>query len=294
MRMGKKLLCGLLCGILILTAFSGCKEKELPAISWEPAPTTQPIPLPEVYAASIAHHGTDNYDFPQNTLECIERCARDGWKMVEFDVRWTKDNIPVLSHREDVLLYGNSSRIYVSKLTYEEIKAFQLYEDVNIRMSKLYDVIDVCKQNGMVAFMELKTHPTAEQLDELIEYLREKDMLDSCVWACFNLDPLLNVIKRDPQARVMLNLSEAKDLQWLETEKRMGKLLDRDGETILAYNYTCLTKMEDAAGYLKGFQDAGCSICLWTIDNPMTIRKYAEVADYIVSDTYTVEKAWYR
>lgn len=292
MRIRAKLLCGLLCCILMLTMLTGCAKEKIPQVAWNPPPTTEPKPLPEVYAASIAHHGCYWYGYPQNTLECIRACLRDGWKMVDFDIWWTADDVPVLSHKDLRTVYGTDETIRISTSTYEELMAVQLHDDESIHIATFYEIIDVCKEYGVTACIEFKARPNTKQLDALIDYLRNADMIRNCAWLCFNLDPLLAVVKRDPQATVMLCLSEAPELSWLSTEPRIAKLLDREGETVLSYNYKCLSSMEDADAYLSSIKNAGCSIGLWTIDNPRTICRYAEIADYITSNLYTVEEAW--
>lgn len=296
MQVRNRLLCGLLCCIIMLTVFTGCAQKKFQdTVTWVPTSSTvppEPEVLPEVHAASIAHHGGYGYGYPQNTVENITACAKDGWKLVEFDIRWTADGVPVLAHEDELKLYDSKGTINVSTATLEQLKAVRLYSNKNIRVSTLYEVIYICKLYDMTACIEFKAHPTDNQLDELMDYLRNANMLQNCAWASFNLDPLLNVTKRLPEATVMLNLSNPPELEKLTAEPRLANLLDREGETILSYNQNGLVDMENVEDYLNSVKNAGFSIEIWTLDDPELIYKYAVIADYIASRYHTVEEAW--
>lgn len=68
----------------------------------------------------IAHRGSqeDNYE---NTLNSLRAAVDDDADMIEFDVRLTKDKIPVLSH--NLHLYGTQRRelAYLRRYTYRQL-----------------------------------------------------------------------------------------------------------------------------------------------------------------------------
>ena len=240
---------------------------------------------------SIAHQGASGYGYPQNTVENIIACAKDGWKYAEFDVRWTSDGVPVISHDDERTLYGSTETITISTSTYEQLTAVQLFADANVKISTFYDVIDACKLYGLFACIEFKVWPNGTQLDDMVTYLKRRNMLRNCMWLSFNFDPLRYVINRDADATVMLNVSSMPDT-WLEDEDaHISEIVRESGETILAFNKNILTSVSDLDTYLNTFRDRGFNIGIWTLDDVDLIKTYALYADYVTSNVYKVEDA---
>tara|TARA_B100001248_G_scaffold260915_1_gene250514 strand:+ start:2173 stop:2958 length:786 start_codon:yes stop_codon:yes gene_type:complete len=60
---------------------------------------TYPMPALElVKQAKIVAHRGEHTKHKENTLSSIEACLRNGIYAVEFDIRWTKDLVPILFH----------------------------------------------------------------------------------------------------------------------------------------------------------------------------------------------------
>lgn len=53
------------------------------------------------YFMITAHRGA-SYEFPENTLLSMQKAVEAGADMIEFDLRGTKDNIPVLLHDQTI------------------------------------------------------------------------------------------------------------------------------------------------------------------------------------------------
>lgn len=73
-----------------------------------------------------AHRGV-SYDAPENTLSAFRLAKEQGYDLVEFDVRFTKDNVPILYHdsvvnrtaRKAGETFGEE-KVAVSSLTFAE------------------------------------------------------------------------------------------------------------------------------------------------------------------------------
>lgn len=85
-----------------------------------PTPSIQVFQKPSI----IAHRGS-SASAPENTLAAIEKAIVDGADAVEIDVRFTKDDVPVLMHDETVERttdIADGSLSSVRELTLEEMK----------------------------------------------------------------------------------------------------------------------------------------------------------------------------
>ena len=95
------------------------------------------------YFMITAHRGA-SYEFPENTVLAMQMAVEAGADMIEFDLRGTKDNIPVLLHDQTIDRTSNGSGI-PEDFTLHELKKFnfsyflqgerrtaQVYENVQI------------------------------------------------------------------------------------------------------------------------------------------------------------------
>ena len=95
----------------------------------------------------IAHRGLYDDNIKENTIEAFDNAFNNGYQGIEFDVRLTKDNIPVVLH--DSFL----SRVFgikglLKNFTYQELR------NKNIDITKLEDVIN--RYQNKVMIIELK------------------------------------------------------------------------------------------------------------------------------------------
>lgn len=107
----------------------------------------------------IAHRGLFDDNIKENTIKAFDNAFNNGYEGIEFDVRLTKDKIPVISH--DSFL----SRVFgvnglLKNYTYQELL------DNKIEIPKFEDVIS--RYNNKVMIIELK-----EKID-ITKYIKDK------------------------------------------------------------------------------------------------------------------------
>lgn len=107
----------------------------------------------------IAHRGLFDDNIKENTIKAFDNAFNNGYEGIEFDVRLTKDKIPVILH--DSFL----SRVFGVKgllrnYTYQELL------DNKIEIPKFEDVIS--RYNNKVMIIELK-----EKID-ITKYIKDK------------------------------------------------------------------------------------------------------------------------
>ncbi len=90
----------------------------------------------ESFAVPIwqAHRGYWVGGAPQNSLASIHAAREQGARMVEFDVRVTRDRIPILFHDEEIVS-STGEKLAVNSLTLRELKQ-------HISVTKLQEVFE--------------------------------------------------------------------------------------------------------------------------------------------------------
>lgn len=119
----------------------------------------------------IAHRGLYDDNIKENTIEAFDNAFNNGYQGIEFDVRLTKDNVPVILH-DSFLSRVFGEKGLLKNLTYQELL------DKNIDIPKLEDVIN--RYQNKVMIIELK-----EKID-ITKYL-EKPKNDYYI-SSFNFD----------------------------------------------------------------------------------------------------------
>lgn len=242
---------------------------------------------------SVAHQGGSIFGFPQNTIPNFIACAKAHWRYVEFDVQWTSDNIPVISHDDSRTLYGTTTSINISNTTYADLQNMRFFADETIKIPSFYDVVDICKIYGLTPFVELKTNATIAQMTILINYLKRKKLFTDAFITSFQLGTLVSAISIDNNLNVLLNVSTTDGIDVLiQNDNRVTTLLNHAGKTLFAFSYTLLNGIADVQTHLAGFSDKGAYICTYTLDTNELVRQYAKYSDYITSNTLKVEEVY--
>lgn len=114
----------------------------------------QPLPSPEQLEKCkiISHRGEhDNRHVYENSLEAFARLVDQGVWGIEFDIRWTKDLVPVVFHDADCRrLFASDTRI--NAITAKELKTHfpqipMLTEVVEQFGKKLHFMIEIKTEN---------------------------------------------------------------------------------------------------------------------------------------------------
>lgn len=95
----------------------------------------------------IAHRGLYDDNIKENTIEAFDNAFKNGYQGIEFDVRLTKDKIPVILH-DSFLSRVFEEQGLLRNFTYQELR------NKNIDIPKLEDVIN--RYQNKVMIIELK------------------------------------------------------------------------------------------------------------------------------------------
>ncbi len=140
----------------------------------------------------ISHRGTSRY--PQNTIVAFENNIKEGYKILECDVGFTSDNIPVLLHDEtinNVARNDDGSRltetIYISDITYEQALTydFGIYfgdaQYAGTRIATLSEFLKLCKKNNVACYLDIVNEDSREKAAIIYDLIKSYGMTDSVI-----------------------------------------------------------------------------------------------------------------
>ena len=114
----------------------------------------------------IGHRGAAGYA-PENTLDSIKTAAEMGFDWVEFDVKLTKDSVPILFH-DETLDRTTNGHGKVADTTFEEIRELEAgswFSDgfAGVQVPSLEETIEVLIDLNMAVNMEIKPCPNRDK-----------------------------------------------------------------------------------------------------------------------------------
>lgn len=214
----------------------------------------------------IGHRGAAAYA-PENTLESIRTAAEMGVQWVEFDVKLTKDSVPILFHDETLDRTTNGSGL-VAERTLDEIRDLEAgswFSDgfAGIKIPTLEEAIDVLMQHNLGMNLELKPCPgrekeTAEATLDLLSKVWDEH--DKILISSFQYVSLETAMDMAPDwARGLLLETE-----WPDNWKELADYLDA---TTININGNTATR-----DMVEEIIDLEKPILAYTINDPLRAR----------------------
>lgn len=219
---------------------------------------------------------------PENTLAAFSRATRDGADGIEFDVRLSRDRVPVVIHDTTLKRTGSVDRL-VSELTAAELQAadvgswFDARRQISAdsfageKLPTLGQVFDLFSNSYGLLYIEMKSDAGegARLAAAVVKLTRESPMADRVVVESFDLSAIAAVKKIDPGIRTAA-LFEPKLSRPLSTVRRfkmvdMAIAVDAD-EIALHYTLAGSRVVEKA-------KEAGLEVVVWTVDDPVWIER---------------------
>ena len=130
----------------------------------------------------VAHRGASQYA-PQNTLVSFKLASQLGFDAVETDIRFTKDNVPVILHDETINSTSNG-RGRIADMTLAQARKYNFGNSAygTQKIPTLKETVRTCKENGLTEYLEIKTHLTEAQAKNIVSIVRGGGMSPDTVW----------------------------------------------------------------------------------------------------------------
>lgn len=207
----------------------------------------------------IAHRGASAYA-PENTMPAYRLAAEMKADGIETDVHFTRDGKIVTLHDEKIDRTSNGQGL-VTDYTYEELLAFDFGrkkgpEFIGTRLPLLEDLFAICRDNGMLCNVEIKTNDPAmpAALDELAKKMGVSELV---IYSSFDHEQLARMLRVNPDAFVAplygFNMVRA----WDYTEN-LGALATHPRQNQLRLY----------PEYVERCHEKGIRVHPWTVDDP--------------------------
>ena len=174
---------------------------------------------------------------PENTVKSFMLAAQEGYTMVETDVRFTSDNVPVLLHDATINRTARnadgtelSSDVYIHEITYAQAYEYDFgiwkgSEFAGTKIMRFDDFIVLCKRLNLYPAIEIKNdenHITESQVHIMVDIVNEHQMISRCHFQSYQLKCLTWVKKYEPRA--WLGMSASSSAESPISEKRCIEL----------------------------------------------------------------------
>lgn len=220
-------------------------------------------PLSPVFSENqlIAHKGGNAGT--ANTIANFEAGIANGYKMLEGDVRFTSDSVPILSHDASVGGYT------IASYTYDQIHALVP------TLARLDDFLLLCKQNNVVAELDFTKEYNSSQTQICYDTVDSCGMLGRTFFTAYA-----------NTCRALLTIDEdivvcASGISSTSAVDNLSDIISAARLCICSTDYSGVTK-----SLIEYMHSKNCLSKPWTVNSLATIKTlFGYGADFIITDS---------
>lgn len=220
-------------------------------------------PLSSIWAENqlIAHKGGNAG--AANTIANFEAGIANGYKILEGDVRFTSDSVPVLSHDAKVSGYT------IASYTYDALVALVP------TLARLDEFLILCKENNVCAELDFTKEYSDAQTTICYNTVKECGMLGRTMITTYT-SAINKLLTLDTDVIVCASS--------ISTTSAVDALA-----SIIASVRLCVCSIESTdvtQALVEYIHNAGCLVKPWTVNNSTTISTlWGYGCDYIITDS---------
>jgi glycerophosphoryl diester phosphodiesterase len=223
----------------------------------------------------MAHRGIP-WDWPENSLLSFRKALETGAAILEFDVRLSKDKVPVIMH-DDSLDRTTNRKGFIAEKTLAEIKeAGVVFTKSGIPkppepVPTLEEAIELLGEfPGVLINCEIKDY-SDECVQAAIDAFRAASMLDRTYFACFDYSVLERIKAIDGSLTV-----QGFPLRF------MTNIPKKDGGEKL-FDYVGLPFEQTDRAEVEHFKSLGIITGVWVVNDPKEIARVRTLGTGIVT-----------
>lgn len=220
------------------------------------------------YPALIAHRGAGKIA-PENTLAAMRVGAQNGFRMMEYDVKLSRDAVPVLLHDDDLDRtsngQGRASRLTLAELSALDFGAWHSSAYAGEPIPTLSSIAAFTLANQVHSNIEIK--PTTG--DEA-ETGRRVALAAQALWAQASLPPLLSSFSEVALEAAQLAVPTLPRALLIEEEVPADwpQRLERLGCMGLNLNDRFVTQ-----ALVQEIRQKGYTVAVWTVNDAERVRE---------------------
>ncbi len=236
----------------------------------------------------LVNHRGYSAEAPENTMPAYALSVRKGYRYVETDVQFTKDNVPVLIHDTTIDRTSNGTG-NVADLTYGQLQNYDFSYKSNsserwagyegTKIATFEEFIAFCSRNHLHPYIELKVPMTKNQVKTLYNLTEQYDMRYNVTWISFYANNLMHMKDIDATAPLCL-LANKVDSNAIKNAQKL-----KNGKNSITIGANCsLLTVSQRATMLKN----NIAWCVWTVDNLTSVKQYTNSsAEAVTTDNIT-------
>ena len=228
----------------------------------------------------ISHRGY-SATAPENTIPAFEQSKEMGYKFVEADISFTKDNIPVLLHDNTISRTSNGTG-KISDLTYEQLLKYDFgswksSDYKGLKITTFEEFISLCKDLDLWPYIELKTNGkyTEEQIKILLDIVSEYEIENKVTYISFSAKFLEMIKEQNDSARLGYLVRDVSH----ETIKTINNLQTEYNNVFVDVKYQSLS-----ASKIKLCKENNIPLEVWTINSKKEVNNLDKYISGITTD----------
>jgi glycerophosphoryl diester phosphodiesterase len=261
----------------VILSVAGTLGTAVAAAAPAAAASTSCVPPP------VAHRG-DAAQAPENTVPAFRRALALGVRRLELDVRFTNGDVPVIMHDPTVDRTtdgtGEVSALALSQLRALDAGSWFSSAFRGTPVPTLYEALSLVRSKHATVMVELKTLPTASQMQQFVDRIRWLSMESEVIVTSFD-GPTIAAVR-----------SAATDLRTAIIDNPRY----RQPSSVLQYGRTYVVNQESVTeSRAAAWRRAGISFRPWTVDSTKGWARMAhDKASAVITDRPARYLAWAR
>jgi glycerophosphoryl diester phosphodiesterase len=222
----------------------------------------------------IGHRGASAVA-PENTMAAFREALALGADGIEFDVRLTRDGVPVVIHDSTLRRTGGLPH-RVADLSWAEISKVDIgswfdRSFANETVPSLAELFTLFQSNNSTLYLEMKCDSASEQrslAEACVSAIDEHSLRERVIVECFQL-PALKILKEiDPDIKTVALFEPAfTNLSVLSDQRIIDQATDVGAAAIALHHRLARESL------VRKAKDAGMHVAVWTVDDPSWIER---------------------